>query len=469
MELDLLELSSENEDQSANSWIWISGEKSRKKINRILDEIIATENLTKTQLIIDIAKKLKVSVGPLNRSIYGKADEIPIPILKELLERSISKHEYKKFFITSATKIFTSRRKKVNAIKEISIDLAEIMGAFAADGHLSVLVRAYSSSKDELLELMKRFNVELTIQEDRDKFFIRTSKISQEQLLQNRQENISYSFSHLFEIVDAERSAVETIAQKIKEEFGISGKIVKKKEAWSYRTYNKILTRYFRLFGLSSGRKTETVSEPLVLKNKSLDIKLGFVRGVLTFDGTVKYSGEVYITLKNDRLPLDLSTIVSSYRIRNFVTIREPRYTLTIDHNNEKSLSLFIPNTKKWFRLRDYLYGFKIKVKTIAEAKNIIYESYDRYNRKSASFLELMEFIQKKGETTSTELTQFFKTSDGGFYSKLRILNRMNIVEQTDYLFRNKKGKFEKKYAKYKFNNNLEQWLLPSFKIDKDI
>ena len=82
MELDLLELSSENEDQSANSWIWISGEKSRKKINRILDEIIATENLTKTQLIIDIAKKLKVSVGPLNRSIYGKADEIPIPILK---------------------------------------------------------------------------------------------------------------------------------------------------------------------------------------------------------------------------------------------------------------------------------------------------------------------------------------------------------------------------------------------------
>ena len=37
MELDLLELSSENEDQSANSWIWISGEKFRKKINRILD------------------------------------------------------------------------------------------------------------------------------------------------------------------------------------------------------------------------------------------------------------------------------------------------------------------------------------------------------------------------------------------------------------------------------------------------
>ena len=44
----------------------------------------------------------------------------------------------------------------------------------------------------------------------------------------------------------------------------------------------------------------------------------------------------------------------------------------------------------------------------------------------------------------------------------------MNIIEQKDCLLRDERGKFKNKYAKYKFNKNIQKWLLPSFKIDED-
>jgi len=49
--INLLKLSSEKEDSSPNTWIWISGKGFRNKINEILREIIEKKNIKKTEII----------------------------------------------------------------------------------------------------------------------------------------------------------------------------------------------------------------------------------------------------------------------------------------------------------------------------------------------------------------------------------------------------------------------------------
>src|SRR3989344_7742832 len=89
--LDLLQLSSLKEDISPNSWIWISGKGFRRKLSQILKEIIEERNINKLDLIKEINNNLDCSIGPLNRFVWGKEDNIPLPLLNKLLEYYSSK------------------------------------------------------------------------------------------------------------------------------------------------------------------------------------------------------------------------------------------------------------------------------------------------------------------------------------------------------------------------------------------
>lgn len=464
MGLDILQLSSEKEDESVNSWVWISGENYRSKINEIVQNIVKRQNISKPVLIQKLAKKLHISVGPLNRIIYGKNHKISIPILIALIKYCNFKQNSPKYFIKNATHIFTSRQKEVIAIKNISVELAEIMGAFAADGNLTVLIRIYSQNKSILEQILNRYDLKLKIQKDRDKFFIRTSKLKFKELERIKKNfRILYSLTYLFEIIDSDKVAVKSIAKKIEKLFGIKCKINKKKGAWSFRIYNKIFARYFRLLGFSYGRKTEIVKEPIIIKKNPLIIRQAFARGVITFDGSVKYSGEISMLLKSKMLILDVSKILSNLKINNRILEKALSSTITIDKDNKSVLSLFLPYTKKWHRINNYLYGFKKRISSFKETIYILDEAYDQYNRKSISFNEIISFLQVNKEFTSKEIKNIFTNTNSGLYTKLRMLGQMNIINIKKILKRDVKGRFIEKYSKYYFNDNLNEWRLPNF------
>ncbi len=458
--MGLLQLSCESEDNSPNSWIWISGKNYRDKINEMIKIIIEDKKYNKKSLIKELLKEFKGCIGPIERTIYGKNNKVPIPILKKLLKRCNNTSKYRKYFIQNATHIFTCRQNKVNVINKVNIDLAEIFGAFAADGNLTVLTKIYGNSKIILEKILKKYNFELNIQKDRNKFFIRTSKIPMHQLKDiKKNHNVNYSLTYSFELVDSDKEAIINIKNKIESLFGIDSKLNKKKGAWSFRIYNKILARYLRYFGFNYGRKTETVREPQIIKNKSLETRLAFARGVLTFDGSVKYSGETSISLKNKNLIKDISQILDLHGIKNSIFKKNLMYTINIDKNNNNSLSLFIPGTKKWNRLNNHLNGYKTEINTIEEAKQLLYESYDKYNRKSITFNELLNILILERQINSNKI----KDKNTAFYAKLRILERMNIIKANIVLKRDKYGKFKEKFKIYNFNDNIKKWRLPPY------
>lgn len=458
MDINLFELSSKSEDRSPNTWLWLSGKGYRNKIEEIIDYILKNRKCNRRNLINQLLNEFTSSIGPIQRTIYGKNDVIPIPILEKLLENSGRKDYYQKYFLNNANKISTSRRKGVNIIKNIDSDLAEILGAFAADGSLTVLVKVYSKNNETLKRIMNKYDLKLKLQKDMGKFFIRTSKIPPSHL-ENIQKKykINYSITYLFEIVDADKIAIEYIANKIESIFGIKGNINEKKGAWSLRIYNKILARYFRVIGFNYGRKTETIREPQILKYKRLPMRLAFARGVISFDGSVKYSGEIYMSLKNNGLINDIYDILTLLNINSFVTKKNSMCTIYIDKNNKKSLSIFIPNTKKWHRLNNFLNSFKKRITTIEEARKILYEYFDKYNRKSITFNELIDILINKKQINSNN----FENKDTAFYTKLRILEQMNVIKVENTLNRDKYGKITEKFKMYYYNSDLNSWRLP--------
>ena len=140
---------------------------------------------------------------------------------------------------------------------------------------------------------------------------------------------------------------------------------------------------------------------------------------------------------------------------------------LIIDKNNHKVLSLFIPNTKKWFRFRDFSKGFGVKVKNINEAKKILYEAYDKYNRTSVEFNDLISFLHKNNSLRTDKISNFNKNT--AFYEKLRMLNSMNIINRQKIVLRNKEGKFRRNYKLCRLNKNINEWRLPSYQKHGDI
>ena len=337
------------------------------------------------------------------------------------------------------------------------------MGSFAADGSLTVLLRIYSEKKEILENIIRAYKLNLRIQKDRNKFFIRTSHLFSKELdLLKKRFGLGYSYTYLFQIIDSDKTAVETIREGIRDLFGIDTKIKNERGAWSLRIYSKILARYFRLLGFSYGKKVETVHEPDIIKDQNLEIRRAFARGVLTFDGSVKYSGEVYMTLKSKHLIKDIGLILTKLKIKNFITNKRDLSSIYIDKDDSKVLSLFILNTRKWYRLKSSLGGFKKRVNSVEEAKSILFESYDKYNRLSVDFRDLINYLQDKNEFRSSDKIEILGKKNTAFYTKLRMLDQMKIITSKKILIRDTKGRFIEKYKKYTFNDNVKTWRLPN-------
>ena len=387
--------------------------------------------------------------------------------MNNLLEYSDIKSKHKEYFKRNVVHVFTSRQEKVKAVKKVGPDISEIIGAYAADGNITVLVRIYSEEEDILNSIIKMISLNLKIQEDGGKFFIRTSKISLAQLEKIKKRfNITYSLTYLFELVDSDKIAVESIAKSIEKMFEIKGKIQKKKGAWSLRIYNKVFIRYFRLWGLKYGRKTETIKEPQIIRRGNLESRQSFARGVITFDGSVAYAGNVAITLKSKDLIEDIHEIMKLSNIKSVISKREGGYEISLDKNNKDLINFIIPYTKKWFRIKDFFNGFSLRVKSAEEAKKILYETYDKYNRVSVSFNDLVSYLQKNRSIETNKVKEFDKTT--AFYTKLRILERMQIVTGKHVVSRNKKGNFKERYKLYGLNKDVRKWRLPSYRIYED-
>ena len=214
----------------------------------------------------------------------------------------------------------TKKRVKVAFFSE---ELASIVGAFIADGHLKCRECLWGNNR-------KVFHYELVFRE-------------------------------------GYKSNIEALARWINNTFEIGVKPKKEENHYSIYISNKIIFRYFKnIFGFVSGRKTETVRIPNMFMQAPDNIKIAILKGILMFDGSVsRKTGYVELYSKSKQLIIQVSILLKELKVSpGYVSLNPDkygRYRIIVRKQEElkKCLDFFEINTEKYNRLKRILERFK--------------------------------------------------------------------------------------------------------------
>ena len=81
-------------------------------------------------------------------------------------------------------------------------------------------------------------------------------------------------------------------------------------------------------------------------------------------------------------------------------------------------------------------------------------------------FNDLLLLLQKKRTFKSSDCEIIFKTKGSGLFTKLRMLNKMNILNIKHTILRDERGKIRMKTNNYIYNPNTKDWRLPSKMVE---
>lgn len=321
--------------------------------------------------------RIKASMNPLLKSAILKLDKptkisrflnIPYSRLWELLNRSakfpliyLKKLELK--YKTQLAKYVDyleygtgQSKRKAKAVRAVTEDLAKIFGAHAADGHLKERKTTRAGREITHYELVLR---------------------------------------------ESFKSNVEAFCKWFNNIFDINIKPRHTANHWFIYISNKVIFRYFKnIFEFTAGRKTETVRMPKMLYCTPLKIKKAFITGVLMFDGSVNYrNGYIELYSKSKDLIKDVARVLKSLEIvPDYLSLKPDKYQRfrLVIRKKEKlkiSIELFEPYTEKWQRLKDQIYGFNTKAKSISSLIKDLDLLYPRIRPTAITFSDVINSI----------------------------------------------------------------------------
>ena len=151
-------------DKHPRSWICISGKNIKKIISKIEKEIIKTKNTNREQISKIIAKKLNCNNVSIKNILRGKGNFYPIPVILVLCELASNGGYLKKLErYIKYLKVNSASAKPVKALKGLTPNLAKIIGAFCADGSLSMQFVISSKNRYKLETLKKLGKIQESI------------------------------------------------------------------------------------------------------------------------------------------------------------------------------------------------------------------------------------------------------------------------------------------------------------------
>jgi len=301
---------------SGEDWIKIQKGQhlpSCKKLNKIA-EVIKLKIDKKCNNDDFCLRSIDVIIKSLN------SEQIPLIVISgliDLYEKFIAKNENVKEKILDEIdklKVLQDNSKLINAVKEINMTLAKILGAFAADGNYY---------PPDMLRWEEEYKEQL-----------------------------------------------ELLSEWFDKSFGIKLKIKpsnRMRNSFTIKFRNKIVGRYLQIFfSYKPSNKIYSVDEPSLIKQQTLDIRRAFASGALMFDGSVNLDGTVSFSvasksfrdsvveiLKKDGLVLSISKKPNKNNW-SFCTSRK----LSLSHLNKIKL-YFCLRTKKRQIIEFYLGNLK--------------------------------------------------------------------------------------------------------------
>jgi hypothetical protein len=395
---------------SPDSWIWCKFNSSIIKkgyLNKL--KIQNQASIAKS-----ISKKLNCGQGTVEKHLvklkYVKSEHsIPLSIIKELGD--YINPSLKEKVCKSITGLYIPNYKSnpVKAIHYPSIGLAELVGAFAADGYFcksntDYYVKISEGRKDTLLLLSDRIR----------KIF-------------NFNSRITYS---------------------------------KRDNTWNLWIKNKIISSYFEnIFGFKPEKKSETVCMPVLIKKSEFSIRKAFVRGVFTFDGCVKTTGSIALTTRSKSLMEDIEAVLTKDKIQYNLNFNRGKDAWSLESNAGRNRNLlikwkdyFFENSLKYKRILFFLGD--IKVRNIEELSSL-FPSYYSSTLRLRDLVNTLKEI-KKGE--ANDLMQHlklkgFSISKTPVYKYLFLLSHSGFITKRNYKARAAKNGFYRTI--YSINSNI--------------
>lgn len=353
----LLSLSIEEFDKHPRSWICISGEKIPNIISRLEKEVISKNKINREQISKMISKKLNCNHVSIKNILRGKTKFYPITVVLVLCELSDKDKYYKNKFESSVEylKVNSASAKPIKALKRLTPNLAKIIGAFCADGSLSM--QFVVSSKDKLRlgkishlgsikESKSRKEYYIAIQVNRNNY-LKIKNFSKE----NKEFRIQTHYT--LELTDEHHSNVLAFNKWLKEEFDIEPTFFYNREnAWRTAFSNKIIGRYLIIFfDFLPGYKADIVKEPNRLKLFNLNLRKEFAKGAIMFDGSVSKKKNITFTTISQNMAKDIKEILEKDGIKISSSLsKNNEYTLSTLANQKikKLLEYFEKGTKKY-------------------------------------------------------------------------------------------------------------------------
>mgnify|MGYP001617309764 CR=1 FL=1 len=348
-------------DKHPRSWICAKGNKIKEIVSKIEKEIISKNKINREKLSKIISKKLNCNYVSIKNFLRGEKEFYPIPILLELCKLSNKSENYKNNIGKKIEylKVNSASAKPIRAVKEISENLAKIIGAFCADGSLSIQF-VVSSKKEERLKKIKYLG-KIKKSQSRKEYYIAISlnrenyhKIS---YFSKKNKDFQTQAHYTIELTDEYQSNVEAFNKWIFELFEVKPTSFYQRDlAWRTIFSNKILARYLiTFFGFLPGYKTNIVSEPEIINNSEFKIRKEFAKGIIMFDGCVTKRKTISFSTISPNLANSIKDILKKdgLKVGSFLNKREEYSVYTFANENDKKLlGYFEKGTKKAELLR---------------------------------------------------------------------------------------------------------------------
>lgn len=468
-------------DVHPRTWICLKGIKLKTILKKLEKDVLKNQGWCREKLSREVANRLNCAHTTIKWILQGKHKFYSIPIILTLSKFSKDREKFLKKFKKNIEylKVNSASAKPVKVVYKLNENLAKILGAFMADGSLSIqIVIAASNLRD--LEKIKFKIARLKIHysagtsPSRNQHYISIQANKNNYNVLNK---IILSF-HLptqthynIELTDEYKDNVEAFARWIKEEFNITPNGFKKKRnAWRVTFSNKILARYLMIFfETKPSYKAYSAFEPKIIKKSNLRIRKAFAKGVLMFDGCLTKEKKVLFSTVSQSLFTSIKQIWRKDNIKFGKSISEKKcsynpkriyilFTLftTAENKKMKILKYFEVNTQKW-KLLKWLSGDLDYTPIIKEDSSL-------------SIKKVLIILQKIKICDAIFLKNYFKCSHSTIRTYLKILKnqrKIKLSNRPNYI-----NKYVNKNAtvllKNKFHKLLFKKIRKKFKKDKN-
>lgn len=418
-------------DVHPRTWICIKGKYLKSIFKKLEKEIQKTTNATLSELNKYISKKLDCSDRVTKKILKNNAKFYPIPIVLELLKLIKNKKgvfEKKLNKRIEYLKVNSASAKPVKAAKNLNENLAKILGAFMADGSLSIQVVIENKNKNELKNLESelrdyKISYSTNFSKSRNQNYISIQLNKENVEIMNKfitKPGLKIQNHFNIELTDEYKDSVGAFNKWVREEFGLKpNSFYKKKNAWRIIFSNKVFTRYLmKFFKITPGPKTYTAFEPKIIKKSGLSLRRAFAKGILMFDGCVTKNSQINFTTVSKDLFNSIKEIWSKDKIkfwRSFSKRKEWNLGTLRNEKINKLKKYFEKGTQKE-KLINWLSG-EIKANPIVKEGS------------SISIEKMLKIIKKVRKCDATFLEKYFNSSHSTIRSHLKILKNQNKIK----------------------------------------